>query len=145
MDRSAHGARALLGQVLPCINLFIAFKVYDHDLFEEGSIANLTSSIIGNVFGFKALKSLRLEDMHIPPQYTNHKYDRAERKALNATPLHPDCNYLDIFELHMERLHYGQPILKSVYQHTTGTHSRLQYVKPIEFVIVEGWLPIMGQ
>src|SRR6201995_662860 len=42
---------------------------YDRDLFEEGSIANLTSSIIGNVFGFKALKALRLEDMRIPPHY----------------------------------------------------------------------------
>jgi ribulose-bisphosphate carboxylase large chain len=29
----------------------------------------LTSSIIGNVFAFKALKSLRLEDMRIPPHY----------------------------------------------------------------------------
>ena len=28
-------------------------------IFEQGSIANLTSSMIGNVFGFKALKSLR--------------------------------------------------------------------------------------
>src|SRR3989440_7473863 len=41
----------------------------DIDLFEEGSIANLTSSIIGNVFGFKALKALRLEDMRIPLHY----------------------------------------------------------------------------
>ncbi len=49
---------------------FIAYIAYDLDLFEEGSIANLTSSIIGNVFGFKALKSLRLEDMRIPPHYT---------------------------------------------------------------------------
>src|SRR6202161_988976 len=49
---------------------FIAYIAYDLDLFEEGSIANLTSSIIGNVFGFKALKALRLEDMHIPPHYT---------------------------------------------------------------------------
>jgi len=32
-------------------------------------IANLTSSIIGNVFGFKALKALRLEDMRIPPHH----------------------------------------------------------------------------
>lgn len=39
---------------------------YDIDLFEEGSIANLTSSIIGNVFGFKPLKALRTEDMRIP-------------------------------------------------------------------------------
>jgi ribulose-bisphosphate carboxylase large chain len=49
---------------------FIAYIAYDIDLFEEGSIANLTSSIIGNVFGFKALKALRLEDMRIPPHYT---------------------------------------------------------------------------
>jgi ribulose-bisphosphate carboxylase large chain len=48
---------------------YIAYIAYDLDLFEEGSIANLTSSIIGNVFGFKALKSLRLEDMRIPPHY----------------------------------------------------------------------------
>ncbi|PZR83315.1 MAG: ribulose-bisphosphate carboxylase large subunit [Candidatus Aeolococcus gillhamiae] len=48
---------------------FIALIAYDIDLFEEGSIANLTSSIIGNVFGFKALKALRLEDMRIPPHY----------------------------------------------------------------------------
>jgi ribulose-bisphosphate carboxylase large chain len=48
---------------------FIARIAYDLDLFEEGSIANLSSSIIGNVFGFKALRALRLEDMRIPPHY----------------------------------------------------------------------------
>ena len=48
---------------------WIAWIAYDIDLFEEGSIANLTSSIIGNVFGFKALKALRLEDMRIPVAY----------------------------------------------------------------------------
>jgi len=48
---------------------YIAYIAYALDLFEEGSIANLTSSIIGNVFGFKALKALRLEDMRIPLHY----------------------------------------------------------------------------
>ncbi len=48
---------------------YVAYIAYDIDLFEEGSIANLTSSIIGNVFGFKALKALRLEDMRIPVAY----------------------------------------------------------------------------
>jgi ribulose-bisphosphate carboxylase large chain len=48
---------------------YLALIAYDIDLFEEGSIANLTSSIIGNVFGFKALKALRLEDMRIPTAY----------------------------------------------------------------------------
>jgi ribulose-bisphosphate carboxylase large chain len=48
---------------------WFAYLAHDMDLFEEGSIANLTSSIIGNVFGFKALKALRLEDMRIPFAY----------------------------------------------------------------------------
>ena len=54
---------------VPGTDQYIAYIAYDIDLFEEGSIANLTSSIIGNVFGFKALKSLRLEDMRIPLVY----------------------------------------------------------------------------
>jgi ribulose-bisphosphate carboxylase large chain len=28
------------------------------------------TSIVGNVFGFKALAALRLEDLRIPPAYT---------------------------------------------------------------------------
>jgi ribulose-bisphosphate carboxylase large chain len=48
---------------------YFAYIAYDLDLFEEGSIANLTASIIGNVFGFKPLKALRLEDMRISPHY----------------------------------------------------------------------------
>ncbi len=48
---------------------YFAHVAYDYDLFEEGSIPNLTASIIGNVFGFKALKALRLEDMYFPPAY----------------------------------------------------------------------------
>src|SRR3954464_6851021 len=48
---------------------YFAYIAYDIDLFEEASIANLTSSIIGNVFGFKPLKALRLEDMRIPVAY----------------------------------------------------------------------------
>jgi ribulose-bisphosphate carboxylase large chain len=55
---------------VPGSDQYIAYIAYDIDLFEEGSIANLTASIIGNVFGFKALKSLRLEDIRIPPHYT---------------------------------------------------------------------------
>ncbi|MGH9179463.1 MAG: ribulose-bisphosphate carboxylase large subunit [Acidimicrobiales bacterium] len=50
-------------------NQYIAYIAYNIDLFEEGSIPNLTASIIGNVFGFKALKALRLEDLRIPPHY----------------------------------------------------------------------------
>ena len=80
LDRGVDGPpdalRALPGQGLPRRRgarhaaASTSRKIaYDIDLFEEGSIANLTSSIIGNVFGFKALKALRLEDMRIPPHY----------------------------------------------------------------------------
>ena len=48
---------------------YFAYIAYDLDLFEPGSIANLTASIIGNVFGFKPLKGLRLEDMRLPVAY----------------------------------------------------------------------------
>ncbi|MFP3873910.1 MAG: form I ribulose bisphosphate carboxylase large subunit [Thiohalophilus sp.] len=48
---------------------YFAYIAYDLDLFEPGSIANLTASIIGNVFGFKAVKALRLEDMRMPVAY----------------------------------------------------------------------------
>jgi ribulose-bisphosphate carboxylase large chain len=48
---------------------YIAYIAYKLDLFEEGSIPNMASSIIGNVFGFKALRALRLEDLRIPPEY----------------------------------------------------------------------------
>jgi ribulose-bisphosphate carboxylase large chain len=56
-------------QVPNSANEFFAFIAYECDLFEEASIANLTASIIGNVFGFKAVKALRLEDMRLPYGY----------------------------------------------------------------------------
>jgi phosphoribulokinase len=56
---------------------------------------------------------------------------------------------MDIMELQVERLHYGQPILKPVYDHATGCLVRPEYVVPREFVIVEGLLgfstPILRQ
>jgi ribulose-bisphosphate carboxylase large chain len=48
---------------------YFAYIAYDLDLFEPDSIVNLSASIIGNVFGFKPLKALRLEDMRLPVAY----------------------------------------------------------------------------
>ena len=39
---------------------------YPQELFEEGSISNILSSIAGNVFGMKAVRGLRLEDIKFP-------------------------------------------------------------------------------
>jgi ribulose-bisphosphate carboxylase large chain len=48
---------------------YFCYVAYDLSLFEEGSIANVTASIIGNVFSFKPLKAARLEDMKFPVSY----------------------------------------------------------------------------
>ncbi len=39
---------------------------YPSDLFEKGNAPNILSSIAGNIFGMKAVKNLRLEDIKIP-------------------------------------------------------------------------------
>ncbi|MDH4189057.1 MAG: form I ribulose bisphosphate carboxylase large subunit [Betaproteobacteria bacterium] len=65
-----YRAKAYRVEPVPAIpGQYFAYIAYELDLFEPGSIANLTASIIGNVFGFKPLKALRLEDMRLPVAY----------------------------------------------------------------------------
>lgn len=71
-----------------------------------------------------------------------HRFDRARRAELKVTPLRPECNYLDIMEQHIQLLAMGEPIMKPVYDHTTGTFGAPIYVQPKEFVLVEGLLPL---
>ena len=71
-----------------------------------------------------------------------HRYERVERESLPFTPLHPDCNYVSVMEQHLQLLALGQPILKPVYDHRTGTLGRPVLVEPSEFVIAEGLLPL---
>ena len=64
--------RAKAFKVEPVPNIpgqYFAWVAYDIILFEEGSIANMTASLIGNVFSFKPLKAARLEDIQIPVAY----------------------------------------------------------------------------
>jgi ribulose-bisphosphate carboxylase large chain len=98
-------------QVLPAPgrdNEYIAYIAYDIDLFEEGSIPNLTSSIIGNVFGFKALTALRLEDLRIPLHYT---------KTFQGPPhgIVTEREYLD---------KYGRPLLGATTKPKLGLSAR---------------------
>ena len=91
-----------------CPDQYMAYIAYDIDLFEEGSIANLTSSIIGNVFGFKALRALRLEDMRIPTHYV---------KTFPGPP----------HGIVMEREHlnkYGRPLLGATVKPKLGLSAR---------------------
>ena len=69
-----------------------------------------------------------------------HRYDRQQRKELGITALHPDCNYIDIMEQHLRALADGEPILKPVYNHKTGTFDAPEYVRPKRYVIIDGLL-----
>jgi len=69
-----------------------------------------------------------------------HRYDRKQRAEMGISALHPDCNYLDIIQQHLNLLRTGQPILKPIYNHHTGSFEPPEYIKPSKFVIVEGLL-----
>ncbi|MCW2692106.1 MAG: phosphoribulokinase/uridine kinase [Mycobacterium sp.] len=71
-----------------------------------------------------------------------HRYDREERKDKTFTALHPDCNYVEIMEQHLQLLATGHPILKPIYDHSTGLLTRPELIEPRDFVIVEGLLPL---
>jgi phosphoribulokinase len=69
-----------------------------------------------------------------------HRYDRRQRAEHGITPLHPDCNYIDIMERHFAELRAGRAILKPVYQHKDGTFGPPVYTKPKQFTLIEGLL-----
>jgi phosphoribulokinase len=71
-----------------------------------------------------------------------HRYDRYERAHQPFTALHPDCHHLGILAQHLQLLATGQPILKPVYDHSTGRLIRPQLVEPTEVIVVEGLLPL---
>jgi phosphoribulokinase len=69
-----------------------------------------------------------------------HRYDRKQRAERGITPLHPDCNYMDIMAQHLTHLRRGEAILKPVYVHADGTFGPPVYVDPNPFAVVEGLL-----
>ena len=71
-----------------------------------------------------------------------HRYDREERHGLPFTALHPDCNYVEIMEQHLQLLANGHSVLKPVYNHGNGCLERPVLVEPRDFVVAEGLLPL---
>ncbi len=69
-----------------------------------------------------------------------HRYDREQRAEYGITPLHPECNYIDIMAQHVRHLRDGEPILKPVYQHGDGTFGPPVYIFPKRFAVIEGLL-----
>ena len=69
-----------------------------------------------------------------------HRFDRRRRAEVGLTPLHPDCNHLDILTQHLIHLRRGEAVLKPVYDHRDGSFQPPEYVRPGTFLVVEGLL-----
>lgn len=68
-----------------------------------------------------------------------HSLDRRERDRLGVTALHPSkANNLGLLIDHVWSLKHGQPIVKPVYDHSTGTFAEPVHIQPRHFVILEG-------
>jgi len=91
----------------------------------------ITRGLVG-ILGEEQVTAVSTDDYH--------RYDRAQRAERGITPLHPDCNYVDILSQHLGLLRKGEPILKPVYQHADGTFGPPVYVSPNRFTVVEGLL-----
>jgi phosphoribulokinase len=87
---------------------------------------------VASILGPGRVVTLRLDDYH--------RYSRAEREVRGLTPLHPDCNHLDMMEDHLQQLALGRPVLKPVYNHATGRVDAQQQLEPAPFVVAEGLL-----
>ena len=69
-----------------------------------------------------------------------HRFDRKQRAERNITPLHPDCNHLDILAQHLAHLRTREAIMKPVYSHADGTFAAPEYFEAGRFLITEGLL-----
>src|SRR5215216_730908 len=69
-----------------------------------------------------------------------HRYGRQQRAELDVTPLDPSANHLDILGQHLRHIRAGEPILKPVYDHRTGSLKPSVLVRPQPYVVVEALL-----
>lgn len=74
-----------------------------------------------------------------------HRYDRRQRAERDITPLHPECNYLDVLCQDLGHLRANDGILKPVYRHGDGTFGPPEYLEPGRFVVAEGLLAFHSQ
>ncbi|HZN90939.1 MAG TPA: phosphoribulokinase [Thermoleophilaceae bacterium] len=99
---------------------------------DSGAGKTTVSRGLTRVLGDAHVTSISADDYH--------RYDRRQRAEVGLTPLHPDCNHLDILTQHLVHLRRGEPVLKPVYDHRDGTFRPPAYVRPAGFLVVEGLL-----
>jgi len=67
-----------------------------------------------------------------------HRFDRRQRAERGITPLHPDCNHLDILAQDLAHLRRKDAVMKPVYSHVDGRFKAPEYFGPGRFQVTEG-------
>src|SRR5215467_6946132 len=93
----------------------------------------LTDGMV-HVFGQERITHICLDDYHL--------LDRATRTRTGITALHPEANNFALMTEHLRCLALGQPVVKPVYNHKTGTFGSPQEVYPAGILIVHGLHPL---
>jgi len=102
--------------------------------------------VVGNSAAGKTTMSAGIAEILGPERVTvictddYHRYNRKQRAEMKISALDPECNYIDIMEQHFEQLRQARPILKPIYNHSTGDFDPPEYIEPKPFVILEGLL-----
>lgn len=101
---------------------------------DSGSGKTTLADGMTRVFGPESIQHICLDDYHL--------HDRTSRLRIGISALHPDANNLALMTEHLQRLAQGETIVKPVYDHTTGTFSAPEEIRPAEILIVHGLHPL---
>lgn len=97
---------------------------------DSGSGKTTFTNAIRQIFGPDLVATITLDDYHT--------YDREERRRRSLTPLHPDANNIARLESDIAALKEGKPIIKPVYNHSTGKFDAPVAFFPQKILILEG-------
>ncbi len=93
---------------------------YPQELFEYDNVPNILSSIAGNIFGMKAVKSIRLQDVKFPPKilksFDGPKYGISGIRKTMKIPSRPLIGTIIKPKLGLNTLHHA----KSAYESWIG-------------------------
>ena len=98
---------------------------------DSGAGKSTYAQALANLLGSERVTVACLDDYH--------SLDRHERNLIGVTALNPfKANNLGLLVDHIWRLRHGYPVMKPVYDHSTGTFAEPEEVVPKDIVILEG-------
>lgn len=104
---------------------------------DSGSGKTTIARGLYNLFGRENVVSICLDDYH--------KLDRRQRQQAGVTALNPAANDIELMEEQIWALREGRPVLKPVYDHSTGTFGQPELVEPRPWIVIRGLFPLFSE